>query len=252
MPLIDKTIALAIADKGAYQYQQLEAAFIAMDGGATYESHIVSADDADVEYVGLSYKRIDQGYSNSLSECAKDSLGGVVANMEVHFHLRDEQGELLQLGGWDGYLSDQGELVSDSFNQIFKSVKGVPMLARGVFSESADTFADVISTGGALTFTDGADYGNGMELNYADGTNFAATELKVVFETNIVSWDVKIWLKDSNDMPVAVDLSLSGSLGDEITLPARYLDVFNVVNISGGNTSERFTIQNIKERQVSL
>ena len=54
------------------------------------------------------------------------------------------------------------------------------MHAVNVFSEGDDEFAELeVITGPAVQFTDGINYGDGDQLNPANGTFFAATQLKV-------------------------------------------------------------------------
>ena len=136
------------------------------------------------------------------------------------------------------------------------------LLAIDVFSETDDTFGTVeVVAGPGLDFTDGVNYGTGSDLNKATGSDFAATQLKVVVGSmGANQLDLRLQVKDINNLPTTIDVSIPGGSapGTEIsvgTTSNRYLDMIGVSFIpfsSYGTLGDTVTIHNLKERQIAL
>ena len=110
-----------------------------------------------------------------------------------------------------------------------------------------------------LSFTDGINYGTGDDTNTANNGNYAATQLKVVVVSmGFVSLDIQLGVKDINNNPATVNVSVPGgsAAGTEISIGTssdRFLDVFNVSVIGGGGTSgDQIEIRNLQERTIAL
>jgi len=265
MPLIDVTHLLQVADRAAYQYEQIADAFevIRQQGLAYYWEIVSDTDDVDVEVpTEKKYEEVDDDLETDRAVKYGTSLGNVIVGMEAHF-TRKVSGVPLQLGGWDGYLTDNDERVSQYFGELFFAVKGYYMLANNVFSEGDDTFgtAEVIA-GPAIQFTDGVNYGNGSQQNPANGTYFAATQLRAKTEVAIggTNLDLRLSVKDINDNPTTIDVTIpagtpSGTFIDVGGTSDRFLDVTNIDFVpagSQGTLGDEVTIRNKKERQIAL
>jgi hypothetical protein len=174
----------------------------------------------------------------------------------------DGSGVVLQAGGWDGYLTDNDERVSYFFAQLFFATQSFYMLANNVFSESLDQFARLQVAGGpTLTFTDGVNYGTGDAANPANGTYYAATQLKVVVTAMGGSnLDVRLTVKDVNNNLTTIDVTIPGGSapGTEVpigTTADRFLDVTGAIFKPGGSTGtvgDDMKVMNLKERQIAL
>lgn len=262
MPLVDTTTLLRVADRAAYQYGQLKAtcAAIQQQGTAYYTETITATDDPDVEIPCLQpYEEVDEDLK--IEEAIKGTyLGLIVSGMIAHFNRRDANGDLLQVGGWDGYLTTKSERVSQYFGELFSTTGRGNMLAVNVFSEGDDTFADVsVIAGPNVVFVDGVNYGNGSALNPANGTYFAATQLRVVVVTKgATDLDLRLYVKDVNDNPATIDVTVPGGSAPGAVIQVgsasdRFLDVTGAgFNGSAGNTGDAVKIKNLKERQIAL
>lgn len=262
MPLVDTTTLLRVADRAAYQYGQLKAtcAAIQQQGTAYYSETITATDDPDVEIPCLGpYDEVDNDLQIEQAIRGTD-LGLIVSAMINHFNRRDDNGDLLQVGGWDGYLTTKDERVSQYFGELYFTTGRGYMLAVDVFSEGDDTFADIsVIAGPAVVFTDGINYGNGSSLNPANGTYFAATQLRVVVVTmGVLDLDLRLYVKDVNDNPTTIDVTVPGGSapGTVVTVGTtsdRFLDVTGAgFNGSPGNTGDSVEVKNLKERQIAL
>jgi len=247
------------------QYKFLYDAFaqLVLPGGDYYASIVTATDDTDVEIPLLNpYNFVDTSLNVDSTVRTGTPLASIIGAMNVHFNIRDYAGNPLQVGGWDGYLYDHNCRVSWYFARMFTATQGVYMLAVNVFSESNDVFATLnVIAGPTLVFTDGMSYGNGAITNPANGTYYAATQLKaVVGVMGVTNLDVRLSVKDVNNNPVTIDFTIPGGSapGTEIdigTTSDRFLDVFGAVFTPGGNTGsvgDQFTVNNKKERQISL
>lgn len=267
MALIDTTTLLKVADRLAMQYSYLNTAVATLSGqGNGYYWALVSAtDDVDVEVpTEANYQYVD----NTLPDLnrmlrAGTPFGTIIGSMENHFNIRDNNGDPLQVGGWDGYLYSHSIRVSDYFNQMYHAFKGYTwLLAVNVFSETDDVFGTItLGAGPAVQFVDGVNYGTGSVLNLANGTNFAATQLRlVVGSMGATDADFTLSVKDVSNLPTTIDVhvpggSVPGTVIAVGTTTDRFLDVMSVVYKTGGlhgTVGDVFTVRNLKERQVAL
>lgn len=265
MALIDSTSLLRIADRAAMQYKYLYDAFaqLTTEGGGYYATIVTDTDDNDVEIPLQSpYHYVDENLGVDYTVRCGTQLPSILGAMDTHFSQRDLSGTALQDGGWDGYLTDADERVSYYFNLLYYATRRVQMLANNVFSESDDNFGSVaIGAGPAIVFTDGVNYGTGAATNRADGSNYAATQLKVrVGSMGATDADLRLSVKDVNNDLTTIDVTVPGgsSAGAEVevgTSSDRFLDVTAVAFVPASHTGtvgDTFTIRNRKERQIAL
>lgn len=189
-------------------------------------------------------------------------LGDIVYAMNNHFSTV-VNGSALQLGGWDGYLNAKNIRVSYYFAQLFEAALGMRMLAINVFSESDDTFGTIsLTSGPTIAFTDGTSYGDGSDTNPANGTYYAATQLKlIVGSMGSNTLDLRLNVKDINNNLITIDVTVPGSSvgGTVINIGSssdRFLDltgaIFKPASSNHGTSGDSFTIHNLKERQITL
>jgi hypothetical protein len=265
MPLIDTTTLLGIADRAAQQYNILNTAFSQanQEGGGWYFDRSTSTNDADVEIpLNGPYEAVDQDLDIDYAVRNGTRLANIVNAMLVHFNIRNSSNQPLQAGGWDGYLYTKNVRVSWWFNRLYYAVKNRYLLAVNVFSETDDVFGTVdVVAGPGLNFTDGVNYGNGDSTNKANGSNFAATQLKVVVGSMGGSTlDLRLSVKDINNLPTTIDVSIPGGSAPGTEIPVgtssnRYLDMIGVAFVpfgSFGTLGDSVTIHNLKERQIAL
>lgn len=265
MPLIDTTTLLRVADRAAYQYGQIIDTFsaISQTGLGLYWVTVSDTDDVDVEVpTERPYEEVDDDLDSAQVARTGTVLGNIIFGMEAHFNRRDANGDPLQTGGWDGYLTSEDERVSQYFSELYTAIKGSFMLANNVFSESVDTFAIAEVVGGpAISFTDGINYGNGSSLNPANGTYFAATQLKIVVSVmGATDLDLRLSVKDINDNPTTIDVTVPAGSAPlaEILVGAtsdRFLDVTGIDFVPAGSTGtvgDKVKVRNNKERQIAL
>lgn len=265
MALIDTTTLLAVADRAAYQYGQLQSAcaVIQAEGNGFYFDLVSATEDPDVEIpCDAIYYAVDQDLLVGFMVKYGTQLPNVIGAMEGHFNRLDGSGVPLQAGGWDGYLAANNIRVSYYFAQLFFATQGYYMIANNVFSESADQFARIqVAAGPSLTFTDGVNYGTGAAANPANGTYYAATQLKVVVTAmGATQLDLRLSVKDPSNNPTTVDVAIPGgsppgtvvSVG---TSANRFLDVTGVIFKPSGSTGtvgDDMKVMNLKERQIAL
>jgi len=254
MGLIDSATLLGIADRAGYQYGLLVAPFevINVTGGGFYWQRVTATDDPDVEIPLLNTYYTTDTTGFDLETTVKSGLPkllSIVTAMDAHF------GRVTYTGGWDGFLTSNDERVSDYFNQLYYGAKTTYMLANNVFSETEDTFG---TWQYGDTFTDGIDYGDGSPTNRASGTNFAATQLKAIVDTGSTSCTsliLRLSVKDEDNVPTTIDTpAITGGVGTEVdigTSADRFLDVTNIVKVSGDLSGNIVRIENKKERQVA-
>jgi len=265
MALIDTATLLGVADRAAYQYGQLQAACVAIqaEGNGFYFDLVSAMEDPDVEIpCNGKYHAVDQDLDAGFMVRYGTMLSNIVSGMEDHFSRKDGGGSQLQAGGWDGFLTAKDERVSYYFAQMFFAMHGFYMLANNVFSESADQFARLqVESGPALTFTDGVNYGTGAAANPANGTYYAATQLKVVVTTmGATQLDVRLTVKDKNNNLTTIDVTIPGGSapGTEVavgTTTDRFLDVTAAIFKpagSSGTVGDDMKVMNLKERQIAL
>ena len=264
MPLIDTTTLLSISDRAAYQYGQLKTVCAAIqgEGNGFYFDMASATEDADVEIpLNEPYLNVDEDLLVDYMVRYGTVLSNVVGAMENHFN-RIVSGTVLQAGGWDGYLTSNNKRVSYYFAQLFFAVKGYYMIANNVFSESDDQFARLqVTTGPVLTFTDGINYGDGSASNPANGTNYAATQLRVVVTSmGGANLDVRLTVKDVTNNLTTIDVTIPGGSvpGAVISVGSsfdRFLDVTGAIFKpagASGTVGDDVKVMNKKERQVAL
>ena len=267
MPLIDTTTLLEVADRAAYQYSQLKTTLAAISVAGTngkYFDMVTATDDPDVEIPTVAdYENVDNDFLPGFAAKNGTLLGDVIGGMESHFNVRDAiTGLPLQAGGWDGYLWDKNKRVSEYFAELFFACHGYYMLAVNVFSENVDTMGTaVVAAGPSVTFTDGVSYGNGSQVNPANGTYYAATQLKAhVVSKGATQLDLRLSVKDVNNNLTTIDVTIPGGSisGFEVVIGStsdRFLDVTGIILKpagSTGNSGDTITILNKKERQIQL
>jgi hypothetical protein len=261
MALINKTVLLGIADRCATQYGKVKVAFDTMNitGTGFYWQRVTGTDDPDVEIPLLStYYNSDTTLTLSSSvRNGMPQLTQIVTTMDNHFS------RVAHTGSWDSFLTTYDERVSDYFNQVYYLAKGSYMLANNVFSETDDVFgrAEVIA-GPAVQFTDGTDYGDGSATNLADGSYFAATQLKAVCDGAIggTNLDLRLSVKDKDNNPTTIDVTIPALSpdGTEIDIGGASDRFLNVTGIgfkpagSQGTLGDKVDIQNKKERQTVM
>jgi len=265
MALIDTTTLLGIADRAAQQYNILRQGFESADqeGGGWYFDRATTTQDPEIEIpLGQPYEIVDQDVEVDFAIRNGTRMANIVNAMLVHFNTRNSSGNAIQPGGWDGYAVDHDVRYSWWFNKLYYAVKQRYLLAINVFSETDDTFGTVqVVAGPGLQFTDGVNYGNGSDTNLAKGSNFAATQLKVVVGSmGGNQLDLRLSVKDLNNLPTTIDVSIPGGSAPGTEIPVgttvnRYLDVMGVSYIpfsSYGTLGDTVTIHNLKERQIAL
>lgn len=263
MALISSSVLLGIADRLAAQYKLVKDAYDALNatGGGLYWSRVLATDDPDVLIPLLGpYQSIDENLVVS-TVMNYSPLRGIVYNMENHFE-RNSDGSPLQVGGWDGYLQTSNKRVSYWFNLVFYAAKKRYLLANNVFSEGDDLFGTVeINAGPVVAYTDGINYGNGAITNYANGSLYAATQLRVVVVTKgATDLDLRLSVKDVNNDLTTIDVTVPGGAepGDVVNIGTssdRFLDVTNVIYVPAGDqgdVGDEITIRNLKERTIAL
>jgi hypothetical protein len=264
MSLVDVPTLLRVSDRAAYQYGQMKAlsSAIRIQGTEYYWETITNTENTDVEIPCLSpYQDVDNDLLPTQMVLGT-MLGNIVWGMDDHFARKDANGNPLQLGGWDGYLQAKNERVSQYFAELYLASKSSYMFAVHVFSEGNDKFADVsVAAGPTIVFVDGINYGNGSGTNLANGTYFAATQLRVVVVTKgATNLDLRLSVKDINNNPTTIDVTIpAGSVPGTIipvgTSANRFLDVTGVIFKPAGSTGsvgDAVEVRNLKERQVVL
>ena len=265
MPLIDTTTLLGIADRAAYQYGQLKTTCSAIQavGGGLYFTRVTVTEDSDVEIPTVGdYDRVDKDLLVTYAAKNGTLLGNIIGAMDTHFSRPGPTGAPLQVGGWDGYLATANKRVSQFFGELYYACKGWYMLAINVFSEGIDDLATAVRNAGpGITFTDGVSYGDGAPTNPANGTYFAATQLKAyVVSMGGTNLDLRLTVKDINNLPTTIDVTIPGGSapGTEVAIGGtsnRFLDVTNIILKplgSAGTLADTIKIRNIKERTIAL
>jgi hypothetical protein len=265
MALIDTTTLLGIADRAAQQYNILNTAYLQanQEGGGYYFGRVTLTNDQDVEIpLERPYQIVDEDLQTDFAIRNGTHLANIVNAMLVHFNIRNSANQPLQAGGWDGYLYTKNVRVSWWFNKLYFAIKNQYLLAVNVFSETDDVFATLdVAAGPTLNFTDGVNYGTGSTSNLANGSNFAATQLKIVVTSMGASpLDLRLSVKDINNLPTTIDVTVPASspAGTEIpigTSSDRFLDVIGASFIpfgSFGTLGDTVTVNNLKERQIAL
>ncbi len=260
MALIDPITLIEITDRAAWQYEQMLDVSLIINPDPTntgYYQMVTLTEDPDQEVPMLQGMLAVDSDFDLVGMVRGTRLKNVPGIVQNHFI------RVSEAGGMDGYLFTNDLRVSDFYNQVNKISLGQYLLAVNVFSETDDTFGTVEIIGGpSVDFTDGINYGTGNQFQEADGTDFAATQLKIVTTSVIGASDIELTLsvKDVNDNPTTIDVTvLSGSgVGVEVlvgTTSDRFLDVMGVsykaATVDEGTVGDTFRISNVKERQIT-
>jgi len=274
MSLIAPSVLLGIADRAAWQTGKIVTAYqgyipfpitpipsstpdINPVGGGLYFTRVTDTDDPDVEIPLIApYEGVDTTVTNLYFVLKYSSLCTIVTAMDIHFN------NMLSVGSWDGYLSTNDIRVSQYFNQLYRAAKGSFMLAVNVFSESADKFATAeVIAGPVLTFTDGLNYGNGSIYNIANGTYYAATQLRVITATTIgaSNLDLRLTVKDINNNLTTIDVTVPSGTPQYTAIDIgsstdRFLDVTNIIFKPAGATGtvgDQVWVYNLPERVIA-
>jgi len=265
MPLIATNVLLGIADRAAYQYGQLKTTCTAIQavGGGLYFTRVSATDDSDVEIPTVAdYTAVDNDLLVTYLAKNGTLLGNIIGSMNAHFSRLGPTGLPLQVGGWDGFLSSKNVRVSQYFGELYYAVMGWYMLAIDVFSEGVNDFATAVrNVTPGITFTDGVSFGDGAATNPANGTYFAATQLKIyVVSMGGANLDLRLYVKDLNNLPTTIDVTVPGGsvTGTEVAIGStsdRFLDVTNIILKpagSSGTLGDTMKVRNIKERTIAL
>jgi len=259
MALIDPATLTEVIDRAAWQYEQLLDVSLIINPdpiNTGYYQMITSTEDPDQEIPMLQgFLAVDDDF-DLVGMIQGTRLKNVPGIMQNHFI------RVAEAGGMDGFLFTNDLRASDFYSQVNKISLGQYLLAVNVFSEEDDTFGTVeIVAGPVIDFVDGINYGSGSQFQEADGTAFAATQLKVVTTSNIGGDNIELTLsvKDINDNPGTIDVAIpSGTpLGTDIligTTSDRFLDVMSIdyktATIEMGTVGDTFRVANVKERQI--
>ena len=206
----------------------------------------------------------------------------IIGSLTNHFNSARNNGQPILTGGWNQYLEqsdptgtpyeDMPTIVTDGtgvrISEYFRRIAGISGLrARNVFYDSPDpfNFCSIEGTGGAsVTFTELGDFGNGTVGAQANGSNFAATRMKLVVPAgsqwvSATNFDIELITEPNGDQ-VTVSVSVPGGMtpGDSVIignpdLTARYTKV-NGISVTGGTTTngDILVIQNVFERTIEL
>ena len=260
MALIATSVLLDIADRAASQFSLLNTAFASINpGGDQYADKVTATDNIDLEVPSIAkYDTVDNSFSLSTNVGSGTPLGQVITAMDAHFS------RVNSTGSWDGYLTTNDIRVSDFFNQINQIQKGSFLLSNNVFSEAEDIFGTVaITAGPTLGFVDGISYGDGAATNKADGTNFAAQQMRVKVVNQAIGaadLDIDITYKDENNTTQTISVVIPATTAQDAfinvgTSSNRALDVTGVVYTPAsdeGTDGDDIEIQNLKERAISF
>ena len=260
MPEISVIVLLGIADRAASQYKLINDAFEVINdiGGGMYYTRISATQDSDVELPLIKAgHNVDTGWDLIKTVKTATPLHEIITNMETHF-------KAVGHADWDAYLTAKDKRLSDFFNQIHFAFKTTHMLADNIFSEADDLLASAsVSSGPTLDFTDGINYGDGTPENLADGTNFAASQLRIkVVDAAIGATDLDVDIVgkdengDSQTVPVVIPASTAQDAFIDVGTSAnRFRDITNIIytpSSDKGTVGDAFEVRNKKERQIAL
>ena len=262
MAAISTAILLGIADRAAFQYGLIDTAYATINdvGGGLYFTRATGSNDADVEIpLGSPYLNVDSAWLKNTNIKSGTPLSQVITAMESHFAKTGQNPKT-----WDKFLTTNDKRVSDFFNQIHFAIKGGFMLADNVFSEADDLFAEAtIASGPVLNFTDQQNYGDGVAANKADGSNFAASQLRVKVVNQALGatdLDIDVIGKDENGDSQTVSVVIPASTAQDAfidvgSLTDRFRDITSIVYTPAsdqGTVGDDIEIRNKKERTIAL
>jgi hypothetical protein len=266
MGLITKTNLLSVADRIGKRYLIMRQA--ATDGsplganGPFYDRCHVTTGDQVVEIPTLSVAYTsDQGWlSSSVDTIADAFISAVSASYSVIGGITQHFARAGLTGGWSQYLDSVTGNVSESFRKTYSKAGGSVMKARNVFYDLPTdwVFGSGLQNAGVLDFTAGTSFGD--QAGAADGTRFAATQLRVKTTSAIggTDLDVVITGKDKNNVTATVNVTIPNGTGSGTYIDCgTSTDLF--INVTGiafgtnhGTTADAFNIVNKIERAVAL
>jgi len=251
--------------------------------------HVCPDGDPEIEISTLSQARAsDQAWNTDTDEfvLATSLMGGASASYSVlnalTTHLQtatDGSGNLSLTGGWNQYLSEAdptgtiyssiptdvtngtGVRVSEYFRRVFSSVQ---LQSRNVFYDAPDPFAFATLTGtgsASVTFAELGDFGAGTVATIANGSNFAATQMKLLVSS--ATWTTGCTIEfemvtepngDTTTIQVVVGAGLT--LGDTINIGTdtdRFTKINSATVVAGSTTAaETLSVINKFERVIEL
>ncbi len=171
-------------------------------------------------------------------------------------HLR--KNGTLSAGTWDSYCEYQDIRVSDHTNQVYYARKNKYMKAKNVFCEDDVLMGSCCIIDSQMAFDAGRILGTGSQTALADGSDFAASSLRVLLNTDIVSpISIRIMGPDEFGAVKAMDVEglIAGPSGVSIPITppsGRFTGIYSAILLSGGNDGDEFQIFNIKDRIIQL
>jgi hypothetical protein len=262
MALMEKTVFTGMADRIAAQYALLKTAFdtlSASGAGETYYERLSDTPDPDVEIEMLQAAYdADQMWAASTANTVLPALAAYMDLISAFILHLIREGSLTETT-WNAYCENQDVRVSDYVNQVHYVKYGTWLKARNVFCEDVTVFATGDMTGATtLEFTDEDDFGDGGAANLADGSSFAGTQLKAVVtgSNTIAALAVTIeGLDEDGEEKTLTGCVISGAPGATVAVGSatdRWVDVTDVIRVSGGANGDSFELRNSKERTIAL
>jgi len=299
MGLIDPKDVLAISDRigKRYYFNLLAAVSGSPDSGSTrgtdfYEfCHVCPDGDAEIETSTLTQAEASDQAWNTTSDpftLATSTMGAlsssysIIGALTTHFNTATTTaGTRAITGSWNQYLEESdgtgtiyaniptivsagtGVRVSEYFRRVFSNAGGPTLRARNVFYDSPTPFTFATVTGAAsnqVVLNNLGDFGTGTSAVNADGSNFAATRMKIHAYTD---WDATTTLEftmvtEPNGDTTTVSVIVPAmTAGDEIYIGAADTDRYtkiNSVTVTDGTTTlnQVLMVQNVFERVIEL
>jgi hypothetical protein len=257
MGLMSKSVFEGYSDRIAAQYSYLKTAFdtlASVSGVANYFTRVTGNTDPDM------ILPLSQPANNADIYFAQNPLNATIASMTNLTGLMTAftshvQRSTLTNKTWDGYCDYVGATVSDYTNKVYFARYNSYMKASHVFSEDDITLASKVEPSDAVA---GTVLGTGATSELADGTKFAATQIKIkiVGTQNILNGvTVDIVGKDaSNVTKTMTAVAVEGNVGDEIvvgTTSDKWLAVTGLT-LNGALSGDAIEIHNVKDRIIAL
>lgn len=257
MSLISIQQFTKVADRLASQCRAIVEGINLSPSGSYYLS-LSGTGDRDVEVPMLKYADLADAAASSVSATAMlrsvPSIMNMIVAVEEHLLFSN----VLATHTWDSYCESQDVRVSEYVNTVHHAKKNRYMRSRNVFCESDVSLGSCLVENSAIEFTAGQPLGTGLQLDLANGDNFAGSQLRAVLDSEIT-------------VPVSIRIVGTGELGTERTLdtgeiivgpsgtsvsipPAsgRFVSVSAVTLLAGGSEGDSFRLMNLKEREISF